>query len=453
MISSVTMSEIHGATSRVTRKNGSLIKVYERSPVQVKDALLRTGSDHRSERYFWRKEGHFLRTLNVVPDQEFRYVPRLLGQSGRHEEPPYVEMETFDGLTYRDMIVDALQKGGDPIDLLCDLPEQIAKLHRQVNRYQKELLSPVDGSRPQKSVIKLRSFEERRTRVWHYFRAIVYSCSPHDEVVRLRQRGSSGEVEPGTLNRDLKFYFRKKGIDPMNLTGDFVRREYELLYGKAKPHTSAKKLLRDGRLQVINGDLGPQHVFDDGRAIDWDEVRLGAGIEDFVSAAFNMFTYPRGGDAKEREFRLMSLGLQYVAEMKGEELTETERRQATYAIVAARLAEMLRIFAADCKASEPELQRLVEGHPIYDGLPIEVLRPKLLEDLFIEGLVPFVDFYRRGEGNRALLSEDSKLRGGRTKLDWQLEAVESALDTTDVFEGFHDTEVLGNFQRLLRGSQ
>jgi hypothetical protein len=430
---------IHGAKSEVLIGDDRVRKTYRSADQRrslIEDPILRVNSSKNPPRYYYRKEGRVLDTLSEIPDED-RLSPKLYA---RDDPALTLEMERIVGQTYRDILTQTLNSGGDPIRAIEDIPQLVAGIHKQLNSCQAELIN-ADNKDWGHHGLKMRGLDEERSRVWHYLRAIIYSMSLDSEMVDLRE---SQEVDRAKANRKIREYLSKKGIEEIDFTNRFVERNALLLYGTTQFDLKGRALLSSGRLSVVHGDLGPQHIFKSGRYIDLDEARLASPEIDLVSALYNVFTSPKN---EEQELRMIEVSFKYLQEMLGREPSAQERAAFLTRMVESRLKDIsLRLFAADCKSTVGKLRELTEGHPDYDTVPDDKLRETLLRQTFVEGLPTFFDFYTRGAGKEVLNRGAPDLAH---MLYDQMIGIKGVFDKTRVFEGIADGKTVYRLERLL----
>jgi hypothetical protein len=423
-------------------ENGRVRKVYQPYSGQndgVTDPILSANSSKKPESYYFRKEAGILETLTAEINRANLLPPYL---HARYDSELKLEMERILGSTFRDKFVEALQEGRDVLRVVEELPYMVADIHRQMSSVSSQLLENVSWKSSSKGGctygLKLRSKDDERNRIWHYLRAVIYSVSP--ECEEFREKASSGSKR-GVLNRSITAYLANKGIVQRDLTEKFVDRDFQIMYGTKNPEKDKDKLLASGKLVIVQGDLGPQHIFESGRFIDLDEARLSVGETDLVSALYSIFTSPF---TDEHELRLVEASMGYLENTLGRDPNTEERAAFLSRLVEGRIKEGLRLFAADCKAPVDKLREITSGHPEYDQIPDHELRQHLLKRSFIDGLQRFLNFYARGAGRRALVNApDSDV------LYDQLRCVEDVFQKTKVFEGIGDIRVVGRLEKLL----
>jgi hypothetical protein len=480
-----------------------LFKTYE-DRLPVSEPILGSDSDHRPAANRFHREKGILRIVrdSIPPDELL--PPRMyvatpgrkndsdsevfMGYTGRD---PAIALEILQGPNRMELIIAAISEGVDPFKAIEGVPEEVAAIHQQLNyaqvkEHRRGFISMRDRLR--KTVVwnhwghttygvRLQSFEESRAKLWHHLRAAGYAMSPkfkdlrartakkvREEKHHLRERyGSLRSQEAKSslheamvrfrhhANESMKSVLQNSGIDASSYTDDMVRYHNRVLFGvddprKKSSHDPKSRLLRDLRVQVVTGDLGPQHLYRGGRFIDLDEARLDAGEVDVASALYSMFLYPRGDDANTKEVRLMELSFQYLKAMLGREPVEQEKIDYVIRTTGARLREMERLFAADCKASSDELKGFVKGHPKYVEMSGAQLRQSVLNDFFIPGLQHLYDFWARGDGWKLI----SGVGGPADDLRKRLEMSERYFDVLDVVKGVGDPDTFALLEDLVR---
>jgi len=419
------------------------------------DPVLSASSTCKPAKYYFRKQVKFLGALNEIPDGE-RLPPKLYSTD---DNDLSFEMERIVGKTLREEYIEALASPDQNIiDVSKDVPRQVAAIHYQLNwqkddmgrTYQRKLLDEVRWGNT--IGLKTRSNIYEREKVWHYLRTIIYLMSPDKRVAKIRDRARKFRLKknrPQTkplkiINRDLIVYLDNKGIDSVESTTRFVNRHNLILYDTDDPGKKVDCLLKKRDLMIVTSDLGPHH-FVDGRFFDLDEARLGAGVIDLVSALYNIYTYKF---SPGQEIDLMELSFGYLEEMLGKEPSKEERMKFVAKVNEQRLYEGLRLFAADCKASIPELRRFTRGIPKYDKLSDRVLRQEFLQDFFVDGLQPWIEFWSRHSGWSILSDYSEKHLSGQ-----QFREVEGHLMDTGVFEGISDPEIIEGLEDILSNNK
>ncbi len=410
------------------------------------DPILSMKSFGRSPSHYFYKESKALEVLSNIPDDK-RLSPKLLGVK---EETLTIQMELIDEKTFLEVGIEALESGKGPVYAMREIPHAVAKIHSQLQEHQEDLVKNVRWKKggAYKQGLRVRSLEEEQSRTWNYLRTIVYSLSP--DLVELRRKAEEEAQQEKvslterrrSIDSEIKEYLHHQGINPKTFIEEIVNRDCQILYGVSNPRVAEERLLKEQKLVVVHGDMGPQHVFTDGRYMDLDEARLSVKEVDLVSALYSTITSPL--DTPERELELIELAFEYLRDRLKREPSAEERAALLARVVECRLNESKRLFAVDCKASLAQLKEFTKGLHIYKNVEKGDLRKAVLEETFMKGLQHFLQFYTSGEGFRALSStKDSQL------VYDQLSAVQYFFMKTRIFEGLSDLRILTRLERLL----
>lgn len=410
------------------------------------DPILGTKSYLGIPSHYFQKEAKALEALSNISDGQ-RLSPKLLEMD---EESLTIRMERITGKTFREIGIEALESGKDPVNAMREIPLLVAAIHRQLQEYQKPLIKAVQwkSAHGRRQGLRVRSLEEERARTWHYLRTIVYSFSP--DLVELKKQTEeytqnssiSMSEQRKKINAEIKEYLHKQGINSESFIKDLVNRDHQLLYGVSDPHREEEHLLKEGRLVIVHGDLGPQHLYTNGKYIDLDEARLAIREGDLVSALYNTFASPLA--TPEKEVGMIEVAFNYLQETLPKEVPPEERATFLARVVESRLKESIRLFAADCKASQAQLKEFTKGLHVYKNIKDEDLRRAVLEETFVKGLQHFLQFYTSGEGFKVL----SSMKDSQLVYD-QLSAVQYFFMKTRIFEGLSDLGILTRLERLL----
>lgn len=382
-------------------------------------------SDPYPQIYYFRKEVNFLNALQrtyaeggkVFTPLAYDGTECVRDNKGRYNKLEII-MDYIPGSTYMDLIKQADSKE-QIFKILKEATHQIIDFHHYLKKHQDKLIREVSWGRniPTQG-IKFRSADKEREKLWHYLRAIIYF-----ESSEFRERFSYERTSIGSINNAVKDYLYSKNIDSIKFTKEFIDRKRRILYNRSYGgKIPLDKLLREGTIGIVNGDLGPQHIFEDGRFIDFDEVRLDLGEVDLVSTLYN--THLGLLNTKD-ESKLRDIALEYLDGM-GKSDTLGEERFFTR-ITQLRLEDRIRLFGISCKYMPEQIQKFTSGNQEYENLNDEEFKRKYLDNVFIKELQKFLDFYSRGEGLHQLENSTRKL------MVEQLNNIEYFFNLTKVF--------------------
>lgn len=430
---------VTGSKSTVTRIDERTIrKVYRTLPPEPGlDPVIHKPAFPQPDYVRFGREAGMLRVLSDIPDGE-RLTPQFYRAAGTSA----LEMEYIPDPTVREALSGILKdKGtlhdhGYP-DVVQQIPVHVAAIHRQLEQHREELLQRVRGNSGM-SYLRFRSKRNEWRRLERYIQTIVYSMSPDLEGIRAEGRRHPSIHTYGKITD----YIRTKGITLRELMDSFATEAFTLLYDAENPKPTKRAFLQ-GTVRIVAGDLGPQHLCVTGRYFDLDNARIASPVVDLTSALYNVFTQPV---TEAQEIDLLGLSMVYLEHFLERTPTEEERRKFTARLTTARLRETIRLFAADCRLTIGELRHLTRGHPTYDALNDEQLRPQLLQTSFVDGFNAFLQFWRTSSSGildpaDALIVYD------------QMAGVLALLEKTRVLQGATSANTLESLEAIVAGKR
>jgi hypothetical protein len=497
--------ELYSQKSKVKVEEGIVTKSFptRRDYLNIVDPILSAHSCKKSGSFYARKEAILLKEL--TNDSDFQMPPKFINAEQIEDESNQkyrrIQMEEIKGVNLMEAYSTFLRNGVNCSKITQRIPYIVSDLHHEINRNRDKTIDAVKWkySRKQTHGLKLRSWNEERNRLWNYMRTIIYTLSPDSEMSQLREvsrnrlkkaislrrdeaakklkYNKNGDNSELVINQELTRLIKddlilirrdansgiKKYLDHNGITNrdfdSFVNRDYEILFcAKRKGN---KVLVDREKMQIIHGDLGPQHIYleTDGdelslgklvdmidskdskfRVIDYDEARLDVGEVDLSAAMYNIFTSP---STPEEEIKMISFAIDYFDQVSEKKLNEEESASRTIITAECRLKNFQRLLAADCKASIDELRRYVGGHTGYEDLPDEELRSKFIKEELLEKLEHLLNFYQRGSGRDPRLPHSNLFYQ-------QLNFVEKTLTLTNIFKGAEDNSIVGDLESILK---
>jgi len=451
-------------------EDNKVTKEYKRVVGSSRDPLLYISSSNKPPIHYFRKERSLLEVFN---DVEGSLLPKLYSWDngitpygkGKKGRSPSITIECIKGPTFLDLINSAIVdyhnsgKSSNLNSIISEIPVKIATLHKQMSAYHSELRNDLVWypGRSMRSGLKLRSVDEEKGRQWNYWRAITYTMcdDPFMRNLRSKVRRKKGNQKQntGAANRDIKKFWARLGLDTLKLKQSSVDHLFTILYGGIhnnliKNPTKSKSIIegfiKDGVLMPIHGDLGPQHLFANGRVIDFDEARLGSGVEDLVAGLYNMHTFPTD-DGVFSESHLLKISRKYLEAMLERNPTEEEELDFYTKIGAAQLRSLDRIFAADCRAPVAQLRQFVTGNPDYLDVPDNQLRHKILTNIFSNRYRRFLDDWGNGPVWQTILRNYSPAY----ILQEEIFQREKQWSRLGVFKSLEDPSVIDELEKLI----
>lgn len=292
-----------------------------------------------------------------------------------------------------------------------ELVDALIALHGTFGHNLKELYTSLQwGSFRKKTFgLRIRRAEEESSRLQEQLRTIVYRCSEgFADYSQFKHRKGHWRT-----SQVIDEYLEKEGINLKRFISEFLGTHSRLVYGEERLslveslyyNRSVERVLEEyqnGKITIIHGDFNPQNIFvlpPESRntvlVCDPQEMRLDQRHIDLVSAIYNIYNAP-----KQAQFEPDSLELikRYVQGVKDSEGIDLGLEGFLVETLETRLKEVIRLFAADCRFTIPQIKEYVTGLSEFELRNEDQLRTHFLQTMFVDNLGTFSD-YVLGEGS------------------------------------------------------
>lgn len=414
---------------------------FEREYAQMQaipSLITMEGGYKRSRPYYFEKEERVLYLLT----QHFQR--RTIGKLA----PEYyncnlsrlqVVMERVDDRTYRDQFVEIEDKFANLEDRLKEgalEPEERLRQERKFREqkeqekkpYWEQMLEQVTRFNLATNIrevrdsflqlpyyhrplVGLRTREEERNRLAHYIRLIVFThCDEFRSRYGVTHHWEYTQKEWKRMKKGIRTFLGEKGLPFDQFINAALERHRRILYGTGDPYANQsdqERLITEGKLAIVHGDLGPQNVFHGGeefrKTIDFDELRLDSPQFDVVHALYHVASNPSESSA----YRLLRDYFIQDYPVSGAPLSDLFSEH-----LAVRLFEGVRKLASDDRMSLHELRKFSGGLKRANRWG----RDLILRSNF-DRHQEFIKFYRDDEGADALREDTEKIQLVNKQLD------------------------------------